>query len=154
MYENTINGEEPWEYIELLNECITILLTVLIGIVFGYCKIFDAKAFVPHATKFVFYVALPLHVLRGLGIGVNFYDDKFSWTFIAIFLLLRAVCLVIALLTAIVQGNSIGHVAVIWLSLSWVSTIIMGIPISTAVFGDPNTGTFYGLVSLTSFILR
>lgn len=144
---NTINNDGPWEYIDLLNECIRILLTVAIGAILSYFRVFDAKVFVPVATRFVFYVALPLHVARGIGIGVDFYDERFSWVYIASFLILRAVALVVSMTVTWWQGESIGQIAVIWLSLSWISTIILGIPISTAVFGSPRIGAFYGLVS-------
>jgi hypothetical protein len=53
---NTIEGG-PWDYLPLLNECIRLLLTIAIGIVTGYFKVFEAKLFVPQAVKFVFNVS-------------------------------------------------------------------------------------------------
>jgi hypothetical protein len=51
----TIKGG-PWDYLPLLNTCIRLLLTIAIGIVGGYLKVFDAETFVPEAIKFVFNV--------------------------------------------------------------------------------------------------
>jgi hypothetical protein len=52
----TIEGG-PWDYLPVLNECIRILLTVAIGILSGYSKVFDADTFVPQAIKFIFSVS-------------------------------------------------------------------------------------------------
>jgi hypothetical protein len=82
---------DHWKYLPVLNECIVILLTVAFGFVLGHFNIFESKVFVPQATKFVFHIALPLHVLLGIGIGVDFYDDSFLWDFISAFLILRYV---------------------------------------------------------------
>lgn len=139
-----------WKYTELLNECIRILLTIALGSLLGYGKVFVADAFIPQAVKFVFYVALPLLVIRGLGIGTDFYDDKFQWSYIGVFFILRAIALVAAVVWVLLLPrdgrHGIGHVAIIWLSLTWISTIILGIPISSAVLNNPAKGTFYGLV--------
>lgn len=118
----------------------------------AYFRLFDAKTFVPQASTFVFRVALPLHVFRGIGIVVDFYDDKFQWEYINSFLLLRAVALVLCfawvLVTSTTNGTkgSIGQVAVLWLATTWISTVIIGVPISKALFGSESLGLFYGLV--------
>jgi len=48
----------PWDYLPVLNECIKILLTILIGILASHFRAFDAETFVPHAVQFVFKVRL------------------------------------------------------------------------------------------------
>ena len=65
-FQTTIDADGPWEYLDLLNECLKIGVTVGLGFLFGHLKIFDPKAFIPQATRFIFYVALPLLVLRAL----------------------------------------------------------------------------------------
>jgi predicted permease len=158
-------GEKPWEYLPVVNECIKILLTIGVGIVTGYFEIFEVSKFVPQATRFVFYVALPLHVLTGVGVGVDFYDDTFLWKFIFAFLILRVVALVFCIIVVLIRRRKpttceqdttgIGETAVLWLTLTWISTIILGVPISTAVFGDPSKGRTYGiLAAISSFILQ
>jgi hypothetical protein len=148
----TIDGD-PWEYLSLLNECIKIVLTILLGVGVAYFKIFDAKTFVPQSVKFVFRVCLPIHIMRGIGVVVDFYDPAFSWRYIAAFLILRAFALVLCVGWVVLtstrggQKNGIGQVAVYWLSLTWISTVILGVPISKAVFGTEALGLFYGLVS-------
>jgi hypothetical protein len=148
----TVGGSsEPWGYVDLLNECIKILLTVALGIALAYWNVFDAKVFVPSTVKFVFRVALPLHILRGIGINVDWYNPKFQWNFIVAFLLLRAIALVASVgwvLSSTIcrdRDTGIGQVAILWLLLTWVSSVIIGVPISSSIFG-PELGLFYGLV--------
>jgi hypothetical protein len=51
--------------------------------------------------------------------------------------------------------KGIGDVAVLWLSLSWISTIILGVPISGAVFGDLSKGKTYRILAgVSSFIFQ
>jgi predicted permease len=154
-------NDQPWEYLPVLNECIKILLTVAIGMVMGYFEIFEAGTFVPLASRFVFYVALPLLVIKGVGVGIDFYDDSFLWTFIGAFLILRVIALIVSLGLVVLRNRdekrkgTIGEVAVIWLALSWISTVTLGVPISSAVFGDPNLGKTYGILAgISSFIFQ
>lgn len=153
-------GEEPWKYLDLLNVCIKIVVTILIGVILAYFKVFDQKTFVPQSVKFVFRVCLPLMIMRGLGIVINFYDPKFSWKYICSFLILRAFALILCFVWIIAtslrgQKHGIGQVAVYWLTLTWISTVILGVPISKAVFGSEALGTFYGLLAgISSFIFQ
>jgi hypothetical protein len=142
-----------WKYLPLLNEAIKILLTIALGCVFGRLGIFAAETFVPFAVKYVFFVALPLLVLRGVGIGTDFYDKTFLWSYIGVFLALRAIFLLGAVAWVWLcpcprrnERSSIGDVVVLWLSFTWISTVILGVPISKAIFGDATKGTFFGLV--------
>lgn len=45
------------------------------------------------------------------------------------------------------RNVGIGQVAVNWLALSWISTVILGIPIAKAVFGDESIGQTYGFLA-------
>jgi predicted permease len=152
-----------WKYLPVLNSMIQILLTVGMGGVFGYAGILNAQDFVIVAVRFVFYVALPCLVLYGVGINVNFYSDKFLWNYFAAFLVLRAIALAVVFIVVLAgnwrereQRRGLGHVAVVWLALTWISTVIMGVPIMTALFGgDPATGQRYGLLAgISSFIFQ
>jgi len=154
-------------------ECIKILLSILLGIVLAYFQVFDETTFVPTAVKFAFHVALPLHILRGIGIGVDFYDPNFEWNYICAFLVLRAIALVVSFAWVLAASLTttrrwrekkqqqqekppgIGQVAVLWLALTWISTVILGVPISKAVFGSEALGLFYGLLAgISSFIFQ
>lgn len=116
-----------WKYLPVLNACITVLLTIGVGGLTGYLGIFKAKDFVPQAVKYVFYIAIPSLVARGIGIYVDFYSDKFIWEYISAFLILRAIALVFSFLSVYVNKDAgIGDVAVRWISLSWISTVILG----------------------------
>lgn len=159
-----------WKYTPVVNVCLQILLTVGLGAVLGRCKVVTMDH-VPILTTFVFRVALPCLVVKGVGVGVDFYSDAFIWEYIGAFLLLRAVSLIVAVSLVAAQRSgvhgfgaaaradatrsTVGDVAVVWLNFTWISTVILGIPILTAVFGSPRVGQFYGLLAgLSSFIFQ
>jgi predicted permease len=169
----TMSTGSDWKYLPLLNVCIKIVLNVLLGMILSCLQVVDARSFVPQATKFVFYLALPMLVFQGLGIEIDFYNDQYIWRFIGAFLLLRLIALAVALVMAIytrpnttngstsITGhcNSYttipGQVAVYWLALTWISTIILGVPICGAVFGQPQLGKVYGILAgISSFIFQ
>jgi predicted permease len=149
-----------WKYILVLHKCITILLTIAVGYFLGRLKVFDAKVFVPQMVKFVFYVALPFLICQGLGVNINFYEDKYIWSYIGSFFILRLFTLIISFCIVRIQQMKdntigIGQVAVTWLCLSWISTVILGAPILGAVFGDNIKGISYGiLAAISSFVLQ
>lgn len=151
-----------WKYLPLLNAILQILFTVGLGSIMGWAGIFKAQEFVPVTVHFVFYVALPCLVLNGIGIGVDFYSNKFLWMYIVSFLLLRAIALIIIFIIVLLvnwiakeRRYGLGNVAVAWLALTWISTVIVGIPISTAVLGNAQKGRFYGLLAgVSSFIFQ
>ena len=149
-------GDEEWKYLSTLNMCIQLLLVIMLGAVAGYLKIFQVESFVPQSTRFIFCVALPCLVINGLGIQIDLLDDKYLWRFIAVFLILRAIALVVAFgIVVIRKQNGIGQVAVLWLAMTWISTIIIGVPIASAVFKDPKVGQKYGvLAGISSFIFQ
>jgi predicted permease len=151
-----------WKYLTLLNAMLQILSTVGLGSIMGWAGVLKEHEFVRMTVHFIFYVALPCLVLNGIGIGVDFYSNKFLWMYILAFFLLRAIALIIVI-TIICLANwmakerrySLGHVAVAWLALTWISTVIVGIPISTAVLGNAQKGRFYGLLAgISSFIFQ
>jgi len=96
-------------------------------------------------------IALPVHICRGIGIVTDFYDDSFLWSFICAFLILRAIALIVSVGMVIFHLGSpnsrIGQVAVNWLALTWISTVILGVPISKAVFGDASVGQSFGFLA-------
>lgn len=120
--------------------------------------IFD-KAFVNKTVKFVFHVALPCHIAQGIGIGVDFYSDAFVWEYICCFLVLRAISLLLVILSMYIHMDQstefMGEVAVRWLSMTWISTVILGVPILASVFDSTSKGMFYGLLAgISSFIFQ
>lgn len=77
-------------------------------------------------------------------------------------LILRAIALIIAFCVVLCKNwdakkptNGLGDVAVLWLSFTWISTVILGVPICSAVFGNPSLGLLYGLMAgMSSFIFQ
>jgi len=152
-----------WKYIPVLNGLLQIIVTIAIGAGVGVLDIISADVFVPQATSFVFNIALPCLIIKGIGIGMDFYT-AYKWSFIGVFLILRAIALMIALLVILLTNwkdgdgqrtSDIGNVAVLWLSLTWISTVILGIPILSSTFGDPSLGRQYGILAgVSSFIFQ
>lgn len=106
-----------WKYQPVLNACIQILVTTLLGAIMAACKVFD-NAFVRQAVQFVFYVALPCLVVSGLGIWIDFSSDLFIWDFIFAFLELRAIALGAAIIVVLILNRKelswevLGHITV------------------------------------------
>lgn len=151
-----------WAYLPVLNTLLQVSATIGIGGLCGVLGVLKPDEFVPQAVRFVFYIALPCLVTKGIGIGIDFYSEKNIWAFIASFLILRAISLFLVVLHVLAinwrekqRRVGIGHVAVLWLSLTWISTVIMGVPISSAVFGNPMLGQKYGILAgISSFIFQ
>ena len=151
-----------WEYVPVLNALIQVLVTIGLGFLAGWIGVLSHDEFVPQAVKFVFHICLPSLVLKGIGIGVDFYAETNIWSYIVAFLILRAIALVLAIGVILLTNwkeqrpsQGLGHVAVLWLALTWISTVIMGIPISSAVFGNANLGRKYGILAgMSSFIFQ
>lgn len=48
--------------------------------------------------------------------------------------------------------HDLGDVILIWMCLTWISTVILGIPVASAIWGA-SKGTYYGLLaSISNFI--
>ena len=71
-----------WTYLPVLNKLVQIIVTILIG--FGseaFC-IIPAALFVPQAVQLVFKILLPSLIVKGVGIGIDFYAQRNIWAFI------------------------------------------------------------------------
>lgn len=96
---------------------------------------------------------------QGIGIGVDFYSEKFIWEYIVAFLILRMLALVFSLIVILISNwrkkeplHDLGDVILIWMCLTWISTVILGIPVASAIWGA-SKGTYYGLLaSISNFI--
>ena len=56
-----------WDYLPVLNKLLQILVTIAIGTGAGAFGVLSADDFVPAAVRFVFYVALPCLITKGIG---------------------------------------------------------------------------------------
>jgi hypothetical protein len=77
---------------------LAVLLNVAAGVVIGLMRVLPKNTF-SILNGFVFKVALPALVLRGLGIKTDLYEDGI-WRFIGAFLILRVIALAISGITA------------------------------------------------------
>jgi predicted permease len=78
-----------------------VLLTVGAGAIVAIFKVLPKQAF-KMLNGFVFKVALPALVCRGIGLKTDLYEDGI-WRFIGAFLLLRCVALIVAVASAFMQ---------------------------------------------------
>ena len=127
-----------WEYLPVLNSLLEILVTIAIGSAASFLGILS-ETFIQQSVTFVFYVALPSLIINGIATSIDFYADENLWSFIVAFLILRFIALILPFLVTLFTNwkqkrreKGLGHVAVIWLSLTWISTVILGVPICTA----------------------
>lgn len=146
-----------WAYLPVLNKLLQFEATILLGYTSSALGFISAEKFVPQAVEVVFKILLPSLIIKGLGTIIDFYTDKNVWMFISAFLILRAMALCIAFLAVLFSNwierrpaNGLGYIAVLWLSLSWISTVILGVPICTAMFGRPTLGVKYGVAAAIS----
>ena len=72
-----------WTYLPVLNKLVQIIVTILIGFGTEAFGIIPAALFVPQAVQLVFKILLPSLIVKGVGIGINFYDAQRNiWAFI------------------------------------------------------------------------
>ena len=89
---------------------------------------------------------------------VNFYEDKYDWSFIGSFFLLHLYVLIMNHIVTYfksIRGESFitGKIAVLWLYSSWISTIVLSAPILGAVLGNSMKGVSYGILTAISSFL-
>eukprot|EP00163_Fabomonas_tropica_P034669 TRINITY_DN970_c0_g1_i1.p1 TRINITY_DN970_c0_g1~~TRINITY_DN970_c0_g1_i1.p1 ORF type:complete len:463 (+),score=91.85 TRINITY_DN970_c0_g1_i1:240-1628(+) len=127
-------------FLNLFETCMGLLAITSCGIASGWLGLFSKKDLVP-MNKFVFLVALPALIFKSLATA-NWYN--FSWEFILAFLFTRmAMGVIIAVGTliwtpcrsddAFVLEEFITH----FISGTWMSTVIYGVPILVALYGIP-----------------
>lgn len=139
-----------WEYQELLNQNLQIIFLLILGAGCVYFNVFRQNVDLATFNKFVFVVLLPASVLTGLGMRSNLRDGAL-WRFIGGFLMLRAICLLGS--CAVFFRRGIGEITANWLFISWVSTVILGVPLLRAALGVQyaNLGVVAGI---SSFIFQ
>lgn len=71
-----------WTYLPVLNKLIQIIVTILIGFCSDAFGIIPAALFVPQAVHLVFKLLLPSLIIKGVGIGIDFYAERNIWAFI------------------------------------------------------------------------
>jgi predicted permease len=139
-----------WEYQELLNQCLQILITLALGVGCVWVRAFSAQRDLRTLNLLVFLVLLPASVLLGLGLRSDLRDGD-TWRFIGAFIMLRAICLLAA--AAIFFRRGIGVVTTNWVNFSWVSTVILGVPLLRAALG-PQYANLGVVAGISSFIFQ
>lgn len=139
-----------WEYQELLNQCLQILITLALGAGCVWVRAFSAPRDLKTLNLFVFAVLLPASVLLGLGLRSDLRDGD-TWRFIGAFIMLRAICLAGA--AALFWRRGIGAVTVAWVNFSWVSTVILGVPLLRVALG-PQYANLGVVAGISSFIFQ
>lgn len=73
-------------------------------------------------------------MLSGLGVKTNLTDGT-NWQFIAAFLLIRIFALVACALASLLHRGTLGDAMAHWICTTWISTVILGVPILSATLG-------------------
>lgn len=119
---------KEWKYVEGFNVCFATIIVIMLGWLSVRLKVTEQSQ-TATINKFIFKVALPCHILRGIGFKTDFYDPE-MWKFVAMFLVLRVIYLVaVIIIVGFIQKGTIGDVAATWLASTWISTVIHGVPI-------------------------
>ena len=139
-----------WEYQELLNQNLQIIFLLALGAGSVYFKLFRQDIDLPTFNKFVFAILLPASVLTGLGMRSNLRDGAL-WRFVGGFLMMRAIGLLGTFVVFFRKG--IGQVTANWLFISWVSTVILGVPLLRAALG-PQYSNLGVVAGISSFIFQ
>jgi hypothetical protein len=142
-----------WQYQPLLNQNLQILLTLGLGMAAAYFKLVSSQTSLPTLNAFVFNILLPASVLLGLGLMSDLRDGS-TWRFIGGFIMMRAITMVVSiLLFGVVWRKSLGFVAVHWLLFSWVSTVVLGVPLIGSLLG-PQYASLGVVAGISSFIFQ
>ncbi|PRW59648.1 PIN isoform B [Chlorella sorokiniana] len=102
---------------------------------------------------FLFRFTLPMSVILGLGIKTDIYDPD-VWRFVGAFLMMRAIMLLACVVVVGgLQRGTLGDVTVNWLSTTWISTVILGVPLLKALLG-PQYSSLGVVAGISSFIFQ
>lgn len=119
----------------------------------AYFKLVSSQTSLPTLNAFVFNILLPASVLLGLGLMSDLRDGS-TWRFIGGFIMMRAITMVVSiLLVGMVWRKSLGFVAVHWLLFSWVSTVVLGVPLIGSLLG-PQYASLGVVAGISSFIFQ
>jgi predicted permease len=153
--------------------CVQLLLSCFLGAIAAITGVIKPKDRQTLQT-FVFCIALPLLVLRGVSTRVDFYDNTL-YPFVGVFLVIRFATLLVSVAVVLGQralkGNTVdvvralhtGHktptlysqICELWLSLSWMSTVVIGLPVLTAALTDEKAALKLSLqAAISSFIFQ
>jgi predicted permease len=140
----------PWEYQELLNQNLQILFVLGLGALSARLQLFNQGPELRTFNKIVFAILLPASILLGLGLRTNLRDGAI-WRFIGGFLMLRAICLLGV--TVVFWKRGVAAITANWLFVSWVSTVVLGVPLVRAALG-PQYSNLGVVAGISSFIFQ
>eukprot|EP01084_Bolivina_argentea_P161570 281255_1 len=139
------------EYESTLDLCGSLIVIIFIGFLYGISK-FHKAGHVVIVNNIVFMVVIPCHVFTALR-KQDWLDSSKEWAFIASFLVLRVFMLLISIFIAIIRRQSIFECISTFLGTCWISTIILGLPLCSSIFGP--SYMIYGIyAALSSFFFQ
>ncbi|KAI7841279.1 hypothetical protein COHA_005052 [Chlorella ohadii] len=102
---------------------------------------------------FLFRFTLPMSVILGLGIKTDLYNAD-VWRFVGAFLMMRAIMLLACVVVVGgIQRGTLGDITANWLSTTWISTVILGVPLLKALLG-PQYSSLGVVAGISSFIFQ
>ncbi|KAJ3339666.1 hypothetical protein HDU93_007892 [Gonapodya sp. JEL0774] len=145
---------------------VPIIIIVLLGAAMSAGGAFPTQQALPWLNKFVFYVAIPSTVFKGLATQDFVRDKTFDWGFIGVFLMLRIFVGLIALVFSLAYGTYgqsesakehkndwIGHFLTHWIAETYINTLIFGIPVLKSIYG-PTALLWNVLASISSLFFQ
>lgn len=129
------------------------MLVIAIGALSVVRSVIFKRADMRLFNVFLFKLTLPASVILGLGIKTNLYNADI-WRFVGAFLMMRAIMLVAcSIVFGLLLRRSLGEVTVNWLSTTWISTVILGVPLLQALLG-PSYANLGVVAGISSFIFQ
>ncbi|KAL4458898.1 hypothetical protein ABPG75_013763 [Micractinium tetrahymenae] len=142
-----------WKFQQFLNQDLAIMLVIAIGALSVVRFVIFKKEDIRLFNVFLFKLTLPASVILGLGIKTNLYNADI-WRFVGAFLMMRAIMLAAcALVFGLLLRRSLGEVTANWLSTTWISTVILGVPLLQALLG-PSYANLGVVAGISSFIFQ
>ncbi|KXS22087.1 hypothetical protein M427DRAFT_50450 [Gonapodya prolifera JEL478] len=145
---------------------VPIIAIVLLAAMMAAGGAFPTKQALPWLNKFVFYVAIPSTVFKGLATQDFIRDKTFDWGFIGVFLMLRIFVGLLSLIFSVTFGafgssdyakkhkrDWIGHFLTHWIAETYINTLIFGIPVLKSIYG-PNALLWNVLASISSLFFQ
>eukprot|EP00884_Botryococcus_braunii_P023041 jgi/Botrbrau1/9420/Bobra.0252s0044.1 len=136
---------------DTLNGVIAILFIILVGFLAVFFRAMK-REYIKELNLYVFKFALPALVIRGLGLKIDLYQSGI-WQVIGAFVLLRTFTLIGSIAVTVISRGGPGDVVAHWMASTWISSIILGVPILIATLG-PSQAQLGLLAAISSFIFQ
>jgi len=142
-----------WKYQDLLNQNIQILLEIIAGAAAVVIGPISFREDFWSYNKLLFNVIFPAAISTALGINTDLRQGNI-WKFVAAWIMMRGILLVVVtLVVGLGMRRNVGEVTVNWLCATWVSTVVLGIPLTQAALGA-SYANLGAVAAISSYIFQ